>query len=268
MIMPSAVKTVTASTTVALLAGLGLAASTGTAAASPFDDLCAGMSAPRNPAAGNRAPAPADDTAKVVAGGTAVIKVLANDTDPDGDELYVVSVSKPRRGGACIDANGDLEYDAALSSTDYTQTLTYGVTDGDLYRTATVTVEVEGVKPVRAVLKHRLTFKKHTHQVKHRARVAFTNPNTRSVIVFAGNPSKDKPEFRHAAAPGRTVSFSTRSKKVQFIVVMPLRDGDFSIANVGLLDTRTGRQQVSTLGDNLRAAPGASRTPADRWLHR
>jgi hypothetical protein len=265
--MASVVRKVAATTTVAVLAGFGLTASTSSAGAASFEDTCAGMSAPAHTTPGNLAPTPMNDTGKVVAGGTTAIRVLANDTDPDGNKLYVVSISKPAKGFACIDANGDVEYVSSYSSTDYTQVLTYGVTDGDLYRTATVTVAVEGVKPVRPVLKHRLTYKKHTHTVKHRARVAFTNTNKRSVIVLAGSPRKDRPEFRHYVASGQTLGFSTKSKRVRYVVVMPLPNDDFTLASLGLLNTRNGHQQVISLDDQLRTRPSSARTLANRWLH-
>ena len=58
-----------------------------------------------------------------------VINVLANDSDPDGDPLSVISVSSPAAGTAVINANGTITY--TTTSTFFTgDTFTYTISDG------------------------------------------------------------------------------------------------------------------------------------------
>ena len=87
---------------------------------------------------------PTNDTVNTLAGTLTTIKVLANDTDPDGDRLYLENASSPRRGEICVQRNGTIEFLADGSRSNYVSTFTYGVTDGDRYRTGTVTVNVAG----------------------------------------------------------------------------------------------------------------------------
>jgi large repetitive protein len=82
------------------------------------------------------------DAGTVRAGEAAVIAVLANDSDVDGDALAVTAVSDPARGTATINPDGTVTYvaDAGPPGTD---TFTYTMTDGQGgTATATVTVEV------------------------------------------------------------------------------------------------------------------------------
>lgn len=255
--MSLALKRVASTTAVMLVAGLGAIGSAGAAHADE-DSFCEGMSAPRNTYVGNQAPVLRNDTARVIAGQSAVVDVLANDTDPENNRLYVVSVSVPSKGEACIDGNGDLEYFSSSSPSNYTQKLTYGVTDGDLYRTATVTIGVEGVKPIRA----QLTQKKKGNK---RAKINFTNPNKRNLAVFAGNPKKDRAAFQRTVPAGKTVVFATKLRKVQYYVVVRGSDGEFSLVNIGQINTRNGRGSIYTLDDEFRAGP-ARDTTSKRWL--
>ncbi len=254
--MSLALKRVASATTVMLAAGLGAFGSAGVAHADD-DTFCEGMSAPRNAAAGNHAPVLRDDTARVAAGQSAVIKVLANDSDPDMNKLYVVSVSVPSKGDACIDGNGDLEYFSRSSATNYTQQLTYGVTDGDLYRTATVTVSVEGIKPIRAQLARK-------KKGNRKAKVTFTNTNTRNLAVFAGSPKKSRPTFSRTVPAGKTVVFATRLRRVEYVVALRGADGEFSLVNVGRINTKNGRSLIATL-DGARMTPG-TQARANRWI--
>ena len=138
---------------------------------------------------------PANDKATVLAGQVVAIRPLSNDTDPDGNRLAVVNVATPGGGETCLSRTGTIEYLAPPSTRSSTQKLTYGVTDGERYRTATVAVSVVGIKPVRVTVTQRLRFKKHTHKVKTRARVAFTNLNKANIVVLAGSPKKPNPSF-------------------------------------------------------------------------
>jgi hypothetical protein len=236
-----------AAATATLLLSLGLGAPAD--AAGDSETLCAGQSAPHISPAGNNAPVLANDTGHAIAGGSAAIQVLSNDTDSDGDTLYVVSTSAPQRGLVCVDGDGTLEYSAGYSASNYTDTFAYGVTDGDRYVTATVTITVEGVKSMRASLVHRLQLKKHSKHVKHKASVSFRNPNHRLMVVLAGSPRKSRPSLTRTLGAGQTASFKTKDKTIQFFALVKDLDGTYVLTNLGILNTRTGSQRVVT-GDN------------------
>ncbi len=217
------------------------------------------MSAPQNVHGGNQAPALVNDSAGALAGGTKTIRVLGNDSDPDGDDLFVVSVSTPDRGEACIDGDGVIEYFAASSATNYTDHFTYGVTDGDLYRTATVTMNVKGIKPLRAQLVHRKSG-------KHKAEVRFTNPNDRNMVVLAGTPKKKKALLTRTITPGASVGFKTKFKRIIFFALVEDSDGYPILVDVGSLNTKTGAQYISS-GDDAFFRQHPSLRPLQRqWL--
>ncbi len=69
------------------------------------------------------------------------IDVLNNDTDPNGDTLYVISVTQPLNGLAVIDGNDTVTYTpgAGFSGSD---SFTYTISDGSETDTATVSVTV------------------------------------------------------------------------------------------------------------------------------
>ncbi|MBV9830374.1 MAG: cadherin-like domain-containing protein [Marmoricola sp.] len=244
--------------TATLLAGLGLGFA---APANAESQPCAGMSAPQVTNPGNSAPVPHDDTTTALAGGSRVVRVLANDTDPDGDPLYVVSVSQPGRGDVCVDSDGAIEYFADVSSTGYTDHVTYGVTDGDLYRTATLTVTVKGIKPMRATLVHR-------KKGKHKAVVSFTNPNDRAMTVLAGSPKKKNPQITRTIGVGQTISFKTKYKKIVFFALARDLDGAPIFVDIGVLNTKTGAQSISS-GDVAFFRKHVNLRPLQRqWVHR
>ena len=251
-----------ATTTVLISLAVGMGSPAGAASDSPT--LCAGQSAPQVSSA--TAPVLVNDTGHAIAGGTASIRALANDSDADGDNLYVVSTSAPPKGLVCVDGDGTLEYSAGYSASNYTDTFQYGVTDGDHYRTATVTVTVEGVKSMRASLVHRLVYKKHSHKVRKKATVSFRNPNHRLMVVLAGSPKKPRPSLSRTLGAGQTASFMTKDKLISFYALVKDLDGTYVLTNLGSLNTRTGRQSIVT-GDNafFRMQP-AARTLERQWL--
>ena len=91
----------------------------------------------------NRPPVAVDDpSATAVAGTVSLIDVLANDTDPDGDQLAIQTVGPvaPVGSGMAAAVNGKVSFTASVAGT---STFTYTITDpGGLTATATVTVTV------------------------------------------------------------------------------------------------------------------------------
>jgi alpha-tubulin suppressor-like RCC1 family protein len=79
----------------------------------------------------NCAPTAANDTATTTEDTAKDIAVLANDTDPDGDALTVVSVTDPVHGAASVNGDGTVKYtpDADFCSPP-TDTFSYTISDG------------------------------------------------------------------------------------------------------------------------------------------
>jgi hypothetical protein len=94
----------------------------------------------------NSAPVTNNDVATVTENGSVTIAVRGNDTDPDGDQLTVVSVTQGANGSVVIDAvTGNPIYtpNAGFTGTD---AFTYTIDDGNGHAsTATVTVTVTPV---------------------------------------------------------------------------------------------------------------------------
>lgn len=92
----------------------------------------------------NDAPLGADDPVVVAEDGSVVVDVLANDSDPDGDVLTVVTVSDPPNGTVTMNGDGTLTY---VPDPDFfgTDSFTYLATDGTASITATVTISVTSV---------------------------------------------------------------------------------------------------------------------------
>lgn len=234
--MKSTTSRVATATVVALVASLGLIGSGTTAAAA--DGECSPAAAPQNDDTLNQAPVLTDDTVRVIAGSVATLKVLANDSDPDGDRLYVTSATTPKRGETCVQRNGTIRYFAEPGRYNRTNTFTYAVTDGDRYRTATVTVNVEGLKPMRPVLRQRLV--KKGKNVKQWAVLTFTNPNSKRMLLLAGNPRKNRPAVQRVLYPGRSFTLTTKVARVYYITALAPQDAGLTLVNEGLLNTRTG----------------------------
>ena len=95
----------------------------------------------------NRAPRAVADEATLVRspGGSVVIAVLANDSDPDGDPLQIGAVTTPTRGTAA-QAGAAIRY---TPETEFvgTDSFTYTISDGQ-GATATATVTVTVTRPV------------------------------------------------------------------------------------------------------------------------
>ncbi len=90
--------------------------------------------------ASGSAPQAQDDTASTAFGEAVSIDVLANDSDPDGDSLSLVSVDAPANGSAVIE-NGAIRYtpDFGFSGSDR---FSYTISDGQNTASAQVSVTV------------------------------------------------------------------------------------------------------------------------------
>ena len=94
---------------------------------------------------GNADPQTGDDAASTAVGAAVTIAVLANDTDADGDELAVASVTQGANGAAAINADGTVTYTPA-AGTYGADSFGYTATDGNGgAASATVFVQVGNV---------------------------------------------------------------------------------------------------------------------------
>lgn len=94
----------------------------------------------------NTPPVAVDNTAETISGGTVLIPVLANDSDPDGDPLSIESVTTPTVGSAVVQGNL-IAYTAPAEFTGVA-TFSYTISDGrGGEASATVTVTVSEPPP-------------------------------------------------------------------------------------------------------------------------
>lgn len=213
----------------------------------------------------NQAPVAVADTATARAGTISILDVLGNDSDPDEDDLTVVSVSAPLEGSeACptVSTSGQVLLYAALREADYTETFRYGVTDGERLRQATVTVSVDGVARTTASLRKKLVLTKRG-KVKTPAEVVVSNPNDVAVLVLAGNASLDDYTIQRTVPAKGSTTIKTGVKKLEYLALLDDQD-QFAPINVGTVDTRSGKTTNTYIGDEVEAGRYAARTRAAR----
>jgi hypothetical protein len=90
----------------------------------------------------NQAPVARDDSAVLTTVTSIRIAVLANDSDPDGDDLQIVGLTQGAKGSVTLNADGTLTY-APTRSLKSTDSFSYTLSDGELTATATVTVSLD-----------------------------------------------------------------------------------------------------------------------------
>jgi hypothetical protein len=103
----------------------------------------ASVPAPTSSTLANRPPRGVDDLASTRAATPVVISVLANDIDPDGDRLTLVSVTDPPRGTVTLDPEGQVLIFVSAPDDSGAIAFTYVVADeSGATSTATVTIVV------------------------------------------------------------------------------------------------------------------------------
>ena len=112
----------------------------------------------------NAAPIATDDTATTNEDAPVVIRVLANDTDPDGDTLVLGAYTQGAHGAVTVNPDGTLTY---TPNADYngTDTFTYTVTSANLSDIGTVTVTITPVNDAPVATDDTATTNEHTHLV-------------------------------------------------------------------------------------------------------
>ena len=89
-------------------------------------------------------PVAVNDSAVTDEDTSAVIAVLANDSDADGDTLTVTGLTQPANGTAVLNADGTVTYTPAANFNG-ADSFTYTVSDGSTTATATVSITVNAV---------------------------------------------------------------------------------------------------------------------------
>ena len=87
----------------------------------------------------NSAPIALDDTVTLATKDPVVINVLANDSEPEGDSLNIVSVTQGSKGSVQIISDGQILYTPAKNFKG-SDSFTYSISDGNFTSTATVTI--------------------------------------------------------------------------------------------------------------------------------
>ncbi len=90
----------------------------------------------------NRPPVAMDDPVTIQEEAPVTIDVSANDSDPDGDALSIISVTQGAKGGVTIDVAGTLTYTPEKRFKDG-DSFTYTITDGVASATAMVTITLQ-----------------------------------------------------------------------------------------------------------------------------
>jgi hypothetical protein len=95
-----------------------------------------------NPVTRNQAPTAQDDSVVLSSISPVTIAVLANDRDPDGDTLSIVSFTQGAKGSVTLNSNASLTYTPAKSFKTDDQ-FSYSITDGQSTASTTVTISLQ-----------------------------------------------------------------------------------------------------------------------------
>jgi hypothetical protein len=98
------------------------------------------------------------------------------------------------------------------------------------------------------VLKKRLVLKRNG-KVKQRARLTFTNNNSKRVLVEVEGLRTEKTLAERFVYPGRSFTISTKERQVLFATLLAPRTGDIVFINVGRLNTRNGAMYSQYVGE-------------------
>lgn len=89
----------------------------------------------------NNAPIAIADSAEVLLNGSVIIDVLANDSDPEGSPLTLVSATNGTKGTIAVNTNGTITY-TALNKKRGGDSFSYTVSDGNSTSTGSVTISI------------------------------------------------------------------------------------------------------------------------------
>ncbi|WP_134739294.1 hypothetical protein [Nocardioides sp. 503] len=204
----------------ATVVSLGLAL--GTLAASPV--------APASADEASDAPVTGPDAATLWAGpdgGIQSVNVLANDSDPQGDELQVCRVAETSsRNLLAVASGGALAVGAMPRLKPGTYQVTYYACDLDYLTPGTLTVTVKKVKPVRV-----------TKIAGRPGKLRVVNPNERKVVVLWGDQGRKRPDGRLGLAGRKRAVITVKRERVDWIAYLPrifVLAGEGTVRNITL----------------------------------
>jgi hypothetical protein len=205
--------------------------STNTADAKEIDTTpCGGSYVEATPRPGNTAPVATVDAVNVVGGDIVTLDVLGNDIDAEGDALSTVVVTCAGYS-TWVNSDNTVGYQVPINEVKG-ETFSYGMTDGDYYRTADVVATVTPLHAPRPkVLKHR----------HGRAKLRFHNPSPRSFVAMGGSFNNVEPDFVLWFKSGEDATKWTKRSKLDFVIAARNNVGYVNVVKVGtMLTTKRG----------------------------
>ena len=217
----------------------------------------AGLATPAAGAPTGSAPVTQDDAVEVVLGGVGELDVLANDSDPDGDDLAVCRLADvPERLGVQTMDDGSLVI-FPMGRRARTYTFTYYACDLEQLTPATVTVTTVAPPPVKIqVLK-----------ADRPGRLRVTNRGSFPLHYLWGSYKKDRPDGRVRIAPHTTEVVEVRRRSVIW-VALNSRKGAFRLGIVRGIEHRPGADLLPPGAPRPGEFPIAGRAAAQEWSAR
>ncbi|MEZ5257678.1 MAG: Ig-like domain-containing protein [Ilumatobacteraceae bacterium] len=205
----------------------------------------------------NRAPTPQDDEVVTRVARPKQIDVLANDTDPDGDQLAIVDeelvVRGPGDGSAIVVDNSSIRFDPGSGENGGTQEFEYTVVDpGGKRGTATVTVTVKPADVNTAPVALDDVWPPRTADLDTRIDVV---PGVDTVIPVLANDTDaegDQLTITRVSTPTNGTAAVTESGEISFIADQTgTSTFDYEVADgYGGSDTATVTVEVGTASRN------------------
>ncbi|MFO0903855.1 MAG: LamG-like jellyroll fold domain-containing protein [Pirellulales bacterium] len=153
----------------------------------------------------NHAPVAVDDVVSAVAGRAAIVHVLDNDVDYDGDLLHVGLVSAPEDGTAVVNADGTITYTPAVDAVG-SRTLVYEVDDRQGgYSTASLTFELIDSAADLAIMQVASPVSMTGHEVVFAMQVVNLGPHSAEDVVVADLLPAGVLFISAQASPGFTI---------------------------------------------------------------
>ncbi len=131
--------------------------------------------------------------------------VLANDSDPDGDELAICRLGDFDEERYFIDIEDGKLFVFAFEDASEDLVLTYYACDFETLVPATLTVSFRAIEPMRIV------------KLDRPGRLRVINDNNRFVKFLYGNFHEDKPDGRARILPGESVVIPVHRRKIDWV---------------------------------------------------
>ena len=137
------------------------------------------------------------------------IDVLANDSDPDGDELAVCRVEEPPRDADYfVETDGDQIFVYSSEDTGEDIVIDYYVCDFETLVPATLTISFREIHPIKIA------------KLDRPGRLRVTNDNKRVVRFLYGSFSQDRPDGRTRVPAHDSVVIRVHRHKIDWIAIL------------------------------------------------